>query len=213
MVGAAVLMAIAIIALPMMFDVERAAPVKVLETVPPRPVLPAVPQVPATPPQPLQQAPIPVRDMYALPDKPAAPSPQEQESVAPAATVASSAAPPAVVTNKKPLSASTPAVPSAVATKPSSTPAPAGKLGANGVPQAWAVQVAAMSDQGKANVMIQQLRAKGFTAFSVPGKMGNASTVRVFIGPKLDKAQAMKTKQAVDQAMGLQTMVVPYSAR
>lgn len=212
MVGAAVLMAIAIIALPMMFDVERAAPVKVLETVPPRPVLPAVPQVPATPPQPLQQDPIPVRDMYALPDKPAAPSPQEQESVAPAATRAAEAVPSTVAT--KPLSAPTSAVPPAVVTKkPLSTPAPAGKLGANGVPQAWAVQVAAMSDQGKANVMIQQLRAKGFTAFSVPGKMGNANTVRVFIGPKLDKAQAMKIKQAVDQAMGLQTMVVPYSAR
>lgn len=210
-------MGIAIIALPMMFDMERAAPVKVLETIPPRPMLPTVPQVPATPPQPLQQNPVPVRDMYALP----APSGEamvssDQESAAPTAPITTTTPPvsepvvkPATPANK---TAKAPAPAAATKLVPPTPPA-TNKLGANGMPQAWVVQVAAMSDQTKANVMIQQLRAKGFTAFPVPGKIGNANTVRVFIGPKLDKAQAMKVKQSVDQAMGLQTMVVPYSAR
>lgn len=213
MVGAAVLMGIAIIALPMMFDMERAAPVKVLETIPPRPAVSAVPQVPVTPPQPLQQDPVPVRDLYALPTPSgeAMVSP-DQESAAP--TPSTTTVPPVsepVVKPAKPADKTAKAPAPAAVSKP--TPPATNKLAANGMPQAWVVQVAAMSDQAKANAMIQQLRAKGFTAFPVPGKIGNANTVRVFIGPKLDKAQAMKVKQSVDQAMGLQTMVVPYSAR
>lgn len=200
-VGAAVLTALAIIALPLMFDLERPAPIKVTEEMPLPPPIPDIKHEMPVPTEPLQADPVPVADMYALNGKPEEVSPPAGESVAPPA-------PPVTAPPAKPAPQLKPTEP-----LPPVPPAPGGKLDAKGVPEAWAVQVAAMSDQSKANIMIKQLKDKGFTAFAVAGKAGNSNTVRVFIGPKLDKAAAIKIKQSVDKTMGLQTMVVPFNAR
>lgn len=214
LVGAAVLTALAVIALPLMFDLERPAPIRVTEEMPPPPTLPAIKHELPKPPEPLQADPVPVSDMYAMNGQPENIPPADtgsDVSSAPVPVAAPAATPANTASSKSPAKP----VPQIKPTEPLPPvpPAPGGKLDAKGVPEAWVVQVAAMSDQAKANAMIKQLKAKGFTAFAVAGKAGNSNTVRVFIGPKLDKASAIKVKQSVDKAMGLQTMVVPFSAR
>jgi DedD protein len=215
LVGAAVLMTLSVVALPLMFDMERSAPIRVTETMPPRPDIPAINHEMPKPVEPLQANPVPVADMYALKgDAEAVPpstapesipisTPTQGESIVPTKEVATPKAVQAKpVPSAKPITTPLPPVPVA----------PGGKLDSKGVPEAWAVQVAAMSDKTKADIMIKQLKDKGFAAFAVAGKAANGSTVRVFIGPKLDKAAAVKVKKSVDQAMGLQTMVVPFAA-
>ena len=230
-VGAAMLTAIAVIALPLMFDMERPAPIRVTEEMPPRPEMPLIPRTMPKAPEPLQPAPVPVADMYAMNGEavPVPSSPLDSESVpASTSTMTGSAtqdvhqmdsvSPPAADTTisaqpKTPVQAKAVTQPKPAASLPVIPPAPGGKLDEKGVPEAWAVQVAAMSDRTKADTMIRELKAKGFTAFAVAGSSSKGNTVRVFIGPKLDKAAAIKIKHSVDKSMGLQTMVVPFSAR
>ncbi|HSC76254.1 MAG TPA: SPOR domain-containing protein [Pseudomonadales bacterium] len=200
LVGVAVLAALAIITLPLIFDTERPPGVQVPETMPPAPVFPPV----ATPqPKPVELPadrpagdPVPVADMYSMGDKPAATSTDEADEPA----VATPVAPP--TTSKTP-----PAV------LPPLPTAPGGKLDATGVPQSWVVQVAAMSDPKKADSLIADLKLKGYPAFTHLTHDSAGDTYRVFVGPKLDKAQAVKMKQKLDRELSIQSMVKPFSPK
>jgi DedD protein len=195
LVGAAVLTAIAVITLPMIFDTERPLGVQVQETMPPAPEYPAVTmpepkpvELPADRPT---ADPVPVADMYAMNnDRP----------------VDADAAPP-----------TTPAVANPKVTSTTSLPplpaAPSGKLDASGIPESWVVQVAAMSDRSKADALIAKLKLNGYAAFAHTTHDSAGDTIRVFVGPKIDRAQAVKIKQKIDREMSLQTMVKPFSPK
>jgi DedD protein len=196
LVGAAVLAALAVITLPMIFDTERPPGVQVQETMPPAPEYPAVTmpepkpvELPADRPA---GDPVPVADMYPMGDESAVTSTDEPAAVMPVAP-----------TKSAPQSTALPALPAS----------PGGKLDANGVPQSWVVQVAAMSDPKKADSLIADLKLKGYPAFTHLTHDSGGDTIRVFVGPKLDKAQAVKTKQKLDREMSIQSMVKPFSPK
>ena len=192
--GAAVLTALAVITLPLIFDTERAPGVQVQETIP---VAPEYPEVVTPEPKPVELPadrpvgePVPVADMYAMnSDQPA-----DANDSLDAAPVA--AAIPAATTSLPPLPA-----------------APGGKLDASGVPESWVVQVAAMSDRSKADALIAKLKLNGHAAFAHTTHDSAGDVIRVFVGPKLDRAQAVKTKKKIDREMSLQTMVKPFSPK
>lgn len=200
LVGAAVLTAIAVITLPMIFDTERPPGVQVQETMPPAPDYPAVTmpepkpvELPADRPT---ADPVPVSDMYAMNnDQPA--------DVDSAPTSTSPATSSAVTTPKTSAAANLPPLPAA----------PGGKLDASGIPESWVVQVAAMSDRSKADALIAKLKSNGYAAFAHTTHDSAGDTIRVFVGPKIDRAQAVKIKQKIDREMSLQTMVKPFSPK
>ncbi len=197
LVGAVVLAALAVITLPLIFDAERSIDVLVPESVPPRPEMPAFVVEEPKPVATLSDNPVPIGDMYRM------------DSAQPV----DDTAPPEASVPITPAATTSPIAKTAVTALPPVPPAPGGKLQANGMAEAWAVQVAAMSDRKKADALIAQLKLNGLPAYSVIGKSEKGETVRVFIGPKLDKAQAVKIKQQVDKEMGLNTMVVPFTPR
>ncbi len=205
LVGAAVLTAIAVITLPMIFDTERPPGVQVQETMPPAPEYPAV----AMPePKPVELPadrptadPVPVSDMYAMNNDQQA----DADSVPATPATTSSAATPAVA-NPKTASSSAASLPPLPA-------APGGKLDASGIPESWVVQVAAMSDRSKADALIAKLKLNGYAAFAHTTHDSAGDTIRVFVGPKIDRAQAVKIKQKIDREMSLQTMVKPFSPK
>lgn len=205
LVGAAVLTAIAVITLPMIFDTERPPGVQVQETMPPAPEYPAV----AMPePKPVELPadrptadPVPVSDMYAMNNDQQA----DADSVPATPVTTSSAATPAVA-NPKTASSSAASLPPLPA-------APGGKLDASGIPESWVVQVAAMSDRSKADALIAKLKLNGYAAFAHTTHDSAGDTIRVFVGPKIDRAQAVKIKQKIDREMSLQTMVKPFSPK
>ena len=200
MVGALVLVALAVIFLPMLFsrqDEQRQVTVEA----PAAPSAPAVPQVQLEPvavpePQTLPQEPVPSDDEIAeqvAPSAPIAPAP-----VVPAQIVKPAAPPPV----SKPIPA--PAQPIASATtKPDTTQS---RVDANGLSVSWSVQLASLSSRASAESLQKTLRSQGYNAYirSADGKN------RVFVGPLIERAEADRLRDLLSRQQKLKGFVVRF---
>ncbi len=88
--------------------------------------------------------------------------------------------------------------------------APELPLNAQGLPDAWVIQVASLSSQAGANKLRDQLQGEGHKAYvrSVPGAKG--PIYRVFIGPRQDKAQLQAIKAQLDKRLKVNSLVLPF---
>ncbi|MGP6460287.1 SPOR domain-containing protein [Pseudomonas parakoreensis] len=205
MVGALVLVALAVIFLPMLFsrqDEQRQVTVEA----PSAPQAPAVPQVQLEPvavpePQALPQEPVPSDDEVAEQSAPsmpiaAAPAP------APAPTPAPAAKPVAPAPVAKPAPA--PAQPiAAAAAKPDTTQS---RVDANGLSVSWSVQLASLSSREGAESLQKTLRSQGYNAYirSADGKN------RVFVGPLIERAEADRLRDVLSRQQNLKGFVVRF---
>jgi DedD protein len=205
MVGALVLVALAVIFLPMLFsrqDEQR----QVSVDAPAAPQAPAVPQVQIEPvvvpePQALPQEPVPSDEEIAAQQAPSTP-------IAPSAPVAPPPAPPAAkpVTPPAPVAkpAPAPAQPIAAApTKPVATPS---RVDANGLSVSWSVQLASLSSRESAESLQKTLRSQGYNAYirSADGKN------RVFVGPLIERAEADRLRDLLSRQQNLKGFVVRF---
>ncbi|MFJ5256006.1 SPOR domain-containing protein [Pseudomonas koreensis] len=201
MVGALVLVALAVIFLPMLFsrqDEQRQVTVEA----PAAPQAPAVPQVQLEPvavpePQTLPQEPVPSDDEVAEQSAPAMP-------IAPAPAPAPVAKPvaPAPAPAAKPTTA--PAQPIAAApTKPDTTQS---RVDANGLSVSWSVQLASLSSRASAESLQKTLRSQGYNAYirSADGKN------RVFVGPLIERAEADRLRDLLSRQQNLKGFVVRF---
>lgn len=200
MVGALVLVALAVIFLPMLFsrqDEQRQVTVEA----PAAPQPSAMPQVQMDPvavpePQALPQEPVPTDEEVAeetAPAAPAAPAPTIPAQIARPAT------PPAVA---KPIPA--PAQPITSATgKPDSTQS---RVDANGLSVSWSVQLASLSSRASAESLQKNLRSQGYNAYirSADGKN------RVFVGPLIERAEADRLRDLLSRQQNLKGFVVRF---
>ncbi|AKJ99337.1 MULTISPECIES: SPOR domain-containing protein [Pseudomonas] len=204
MVGALVLVALAVIFLPMLFsrqDEQRQITVDA----------PAAPQAPAVPP--VQVEPVAVPEPQALPQEPV-PSDEElaQQPAAPSTPIAPAPAAPAP---SKPVVAPTPA-PAAPAVKPAPTQpitaAPAkpdttqSRVDANGLSVSWSVQLASLTSRESAESLQKNLRSQGYNAYirSADGKN------RVFVGPLIERAEADRLRDLLGRQQNLKGFVVRF---
>lgn len=204
MVGALVLVALAVIFLPMLFsrqDEQR----QVRVDAPAAPHAPAVPQVQIEPvavpePQALPQEPVPSDDEIAEQQAPSAPI-APTAPVAPAPPAAKPVAPPAAPV-AKPVPA--PAQPIAVApTKPIATPS---RVDVNGLSVSWSVQLASLASRESAESLQKTLRNQGYNAYirSSDGKN------RVFVGPLIERAEADRLRDLLSRQQNLKGFVVRF---
>lgn len=180
LVGAVVLAALAVIFLPGFFKEQQAYQVDTSTRIPPQPT---VPQLDFQPPQPIADTePAPDPETMFLPPEPEAVEPQDL------------AKPSAVIETAEPATAGSGEVPKL-------------PLNADGIPDAWVVQVASLTNQDAANKLRDELQAQGHKAYvrSVTGASGKIT--RVFIGPKLDKAEALAVKTQIDKHLKVNSMV------
>ena len=209
MVGALVLIALAVIFLPMLFTrQDESHPVQV--DAPAAPQAPAGQQVQVEPvtgpePQALPQEPVPDEDNAAAsnqpPSMPIAPAPAAQ---APAAA-APQAAKPAPAPKPTPAPAApvtTPAAPSAPAVAKA---APSG-VDANGLSVSWSVQLASMSNRANADNLQKTLRTQGYNAYIRTADGVN----RVFVGPLIERAEADRLRDQLDKQQKLKGIVVRF---
>ncbi|WP_434609891.1 SPOR domain-containing protein [Pseudomonas sp. R1-7] len=203
MVGALVLVALAVIFLPMLFsrqDEQRQVTVEA----------PAAPQTPSVPP--VQVDPVPVPEPQALPQEPV-PSDEElaQEPAAPATPIAPAPAP---AVPSKPVAAPTPA-PATPANKPAPsqpiTAAPKpdttqSRVDANGLSVSWSVQLASLTSRDSAEKLQKNLRSQGYNAYirSADGKN------RVFVGPLIERAEADRLRDLLNRQQNLKGFVVRF---
>lgn len=188
LIGAAVLVAIAVLFLPTFFKEKQVAPLSTKTMIPQRPGT-----------VPIEfNAPQPVLDVEPAP----APETMFAPSEAGPESIMSSADKddvPERVTNKD--GSKAPASGQAVATMP---------LNAQGLPDAWVVQVGSFSTKEAADKVRDDLQADGIKAYvrTVPAAKGSVS--RVYIGPKLDRAQAQAIKSQIDKRLKVDSIIMQF---
>ncbi|VVM61018.1 SPOR domain-containing protein [Pseudomonas fluorescens] len=203
MVGALVLVALAVIFLPMLFsrqDEQRQVTVDA----------PAAPQAPVLPP--VQVEPVAVPEPQALPQEPV-PSDDEiaqQESavpvapVAPAPTAKPVTPPPAPVPSLAAKPATAPAQPiTAAPGKPDTTPS---RVDANGLSVSWSVQLASLANRESAEKLQKTLRSQGYNAYIRTADGKN----RVFVGPLIERAEADRLRDLLNRQQNLKGFVVRF---
>ncbi|UVM48263.1 SPOR domain-containing protein [Pseudomonas sp. B21-015] len=205
MVGALVLVALAVIFLPMLFsrqDEQR----QVTVDAPAAPHAPAMPQVQIEPvvvpePQALPQEPVPGDDEIAEQQAPSTPIAQSAP-VAPAPPTAKPVAPSAAPVVKP---VPTPAQPIAAAPAKPVTTTPS-RVDANGLSVSWSVQLASLSSRESAESLQKTLRSQGYNAYirSADGKN------RVFVGPLIERAEADRLRDLLSRQQSLKGFVVRF---
>ena len=195
MVGALVLIALAVIFLPMLFsrqDEER----QIQVDAPTAPQMPVMPEV--------KVEPVPVPEPQAIAEEPAPPA--EPELVAPhkpaAAPVAPVVSKPAVAATKPP--AVTPA--QAVAQAPAKLDTTQKRVDPNGLPISWSIQLVSLSNRASADAMQKTLRNQGYNAYV----RSSGGMNRVFVGPLLERAEADRLRDVLDKQQNLKGFVVRF---
>jgi DedD protein len=202
MVGALVLVALAVIFLPMLFsrqDEQRQVTVEA----PAAPQAPAMPQVQVEPvvvpePQALPQEPVPSDDEIAQQEAPAVPS----APVAPAPAAKPAAPAPVPALAAKPATA--PAQPiTAAPGRPDTTQS---RVDANGLSVSWSVQLASLSNRESAEKLQKTLRSQGYNAYIRTAEGKN----RVFVGPLIERAEADRLRDLLNRQQNLKGFVVRF---
>jgi DedD protein len=206
MVGALVLVALAVIFLPMLFSREDEMR-QVRVEAPEAPAAPTLPQV--------QVEPVQVPEPQVLPEEPliveqsTAPlqAPSTPITPAPSATPAPTPAPAAPAVAAKP---ATPA-PAKVEVKPAATVAAAvkpaaGKIDANGLPVSWSIQMASLSNRASADNLQKTLRSQGYNAYIRSAEGMN----RVYVGPLIERAEAERLRDVINRQQKLKGFVVRF---
>lgn len=193
MVGALVLVALAVIFLPMLFsrqDEQRQIQVDA----------PTAPQIPVM--QPVQVEPVAVPEPQVIAQEPVPeelPVVEQQVATAPVAPVV---AKPAVVAPKPP--AVTPA--QTVAQAPAKLDITQKRVDPNGLPISWSVQLVSLSNRASADNLQKTLRNQGYNAYV----RSSGGMNRVFVGPLLERAEADRLRDLLGKQQNLKGFVVRF---
>lgn len=191
LVGAAVLTAIAVILLPGFFKERKEFKVNTKSQIPAAPQLQAETYANPQPVPNIEPAPAP-ETMFA---------PQEPAEVGPASQPISSVS---SVVNAS-VGSSSQAKSSVASSLVGNMP-----LNAQGLPEAWVVQVGSFTTKEAANKLRDELQAENIKAYVRTTPSGGGSISRVYVGPKLDKAQALQIKEQMDKRLKVKSMVMKF---
>lgn len=196
MVGALVLVALAVIFLPMLFsgqDEQRQIQVDA----------PAPPQMPVLPE--VKVEPVPVPQPQVIAEEPVAPL----EPVAVEAPVPASVVQPAAPAAAKPVPVPKPSVVTpaqTVAQAPAKLDATQKRVDANGLPISWSVQLVSLSNRASADNLQKTLRNQGYNAYV----RSSGGMNRVFVGPLLERAEADRLRDLLGKQQNLKGFVVRF---
>ncbi|HEK1006801.1 TPA: SPOR domain-containing protein [Pseudomonas putida] len=206
MVGALVLVALAVIFLPMLFTREDEMR-QVRVEAPQAPAMPTLPEVKVDPvavpepqtlpqePQQPEQPPVVVNESTApvtTPSQPIAPSPQTQAQVQPKP--------------QAPVPTPAPKVETPPAAKPAASAGAPSKIDANGLPVSWSIQLASLSNRAGAESLQNTLRSQGYNAYIRSAGGMN----RVYVGPLIERAEAERVRDAINRKQNLKGFVVRF---
>jgi DedD protein len=203
MVGALVLVALAVIFLPMLFsrqDEQRQVTVEA----PTAPQAPAVPKVQVEPvvvpePQALPQEPVPSDDEIAQQEAPST-------AIAPSVRVAPAPAAKPVAPAPAPVNKPTVAPSQPITAAPGKPDTTQSRVDANGLSVSWSVQLASLSSRESAESLQKSLRSQGYNAYIRTADGKN----RVFVGPLIERAEADRLRDLLSRQQNLKGFVVRF---
>ncbi|WP_448682054.1 SPOR domain-containing protein [Pseudomonas nicosulfuronedens] len=202
-VGALVLLALAVIFLPMLFSREDDVRQVVVEA----PVMPKPPAMPTVEVQPTE-----VPEPQAEDADNAAPPAEAAPAQTPSAPIASLPAQPTQPKAPVPQPAAPkPAAPAQQPAQASAAPAapvqqPAQRLDSNNLPVSWSVQLASLSNRARADELQKSLRSQGYNAYVRSFDGMN----RVFVGPVVERAEADRLRDQLGKQQKLNGFVVRF---
>jgi DedD protein len=198
MVGALVLVALAVIFLPMLFTREDEMR-QVRVEAPQVPTMPSLPEV--------KVEPVAVPEPQVIPEEPQQPPVVVDEATAPASTPSQPITPsPQVQAQAQSIKPQAPKVepkPVAPVAKPAAAPS---KIDVNGLPVSWSIQLASLSNRAGAEKLQQTLRSQGYNAYIRSAGGMN----RVYVGPLIERAEAERTRDAINRQNSLKGFVVRF---
>ncbi|MBD9398192.1 SPOR domain-containing protein [Pseudomonas sp. PDM11] len=196
-VGALVLVALAVIFLPMLLSRPDELRHVVVDapSIPAKPVTPEIEMQPVIVPDPqeLPQEPVPVDSS---PTDQAQPPVEQSISELPASEPAAPTPPPAAQP--------APSKPAEVAPPPQK--APAERLDVNSLPVSWSVQLASLSSRPGAENLQKTLRSQGYNAYIRTADGMN----RVFVGPLVERVEADRLRDQLNRQHKLNGFVVRF---
>lgn len=80
-----------------------------------------------------------------------------------------------------------------------------------GLPVYWALQVASFRDSDKAQQLKAKLIKQGYKVDTRKVQTSSGQTIRVYVGPKLDKALLEKEQAKIDSSFKVKSMLVRFS--
>lgn len=186
LVGAAVLVLLAVIFVPMILDRPSEPEVRIQH-----PILPLKPETEFT--------------SRIVPLSEPAPSPIETESITGALVESEPAQPTEPVETKEDLAAADSEA------EPDAPPEPAPKTAEVApAPAAWAIQLGSFSSPKNAMELRDKLKKKGYIAFIETARVGGKEITRVFVGPELAKERAGELVKKLQTETELKGMIVQY---
>ncbi|MGI1678212.1 MAG: SPOR domain-containing protein [Cellvibrionaceae bacterium] len=198
LIGAVVLIAIAVLFLPTLFGTDGRRTVDLSTQVPPRPVVVAEPlelSIPQ-PPEDARQAKL-LEENYDHNTLEPVTAPETEPAIETKIVLNSSAE--ATKTEPKPK----PVV------KPLPKPEPV--LNSDGVPKGWSIQVASFSEVARAEATLKSLEKAGYPkSYIRSGRGPKGEVYRVFVGPKINKQQAESDQLAIDKALKVKSLLVKF---
>jgi len=199
LVGAAVIVILAVIFIPMLLDDTEDQEVVITETnIPPKPEnMPLPPSV--------DERIIPADSNFSSRIIPVQEEPAVEEVKEPVVQKTEEAVPPAEkkeTTSPKP--AQTAGQKSAAAAGKNDEPA------TNVGVSAWVVQLGSFSSEKNAQELNQKLKQAGFRSFVEPLKQNNTTSYRVRVGPELRRSDAQIIKEKLKSTMQIEGIIVQY---
>lgn len=199
LIGAAVLAAVAVLFLPSFFKDRQQYQVDTESQIPGRPSITAVDFNEPVQPESIESAPAP--EAMFVPET--SDAPVDELAVPPVENADPQSQTPVTVAPPQLSSAAS----SAAAQRDQVPELP---LTAQGLPEAWVIQVASLSSQTGANKLRDQLQAEGHKAYVRAVPAANGNIYRVFIGPRQDKAQLQAIKAQLDKRLKVNSLVLPF---
>ena len=199
-VGTVVLLALALIFLPIIFDGEGSYQVPVSSRIPDAPVISILPE-------PTQSRPVIVGDVQPIaPDVATTVSLIDDDEAAETidelieeAIEASSDEPEVETASGVEISESEPIFSREVP-----------ELDASGLPQGWVVRLGSFSDAENASNLVTRLQAAGYKAYTRAIRSDQGALTGVFVGPWLDRGQVNEYQQKLQEEFSLAGLVVRY---
>ncbi len=211
LLGALILLALAVIFIPVLFDRERMEPIDTTSQVPPRPAL-KVPEV-VEPEKPAWSKPVTTPRKQFVPD-PGPVTPETFESAVPAVADlrtdrrveqdADTANPEAVQAPAQSLSDDK--------ARNASRDEATGTLAADGSPNAWVLQVGSFQSEVLATGMRDRLIGMGHSSYLHRFELDGKPVFRVYIGPKMKKAPLEKLKPEIDKTLQVNSLLLKFKA-
>ena len=193
-VGTVVLLALALIFLPIIFDGEGSYQAPVSSRIPDTPIISILPE-------PIQSRPVIVGDVVAV-------EPDVATTVSLIEETASDAIDEAVEELPEEPVVASDSVEITESQAIFSREVP--QLSDAGLPQGWVVRLGSFSDRDNANNLVARLQDAGYKAYTRDIRSDQGALTGVFVGPWLDRAQVNEYQRKLQEEFSLAGLVVRY---